>query len=269
MTPAYTPLKPMSRHARRPGSCAVAMIVKAPRAGAVKTRLVPPLTFAEAAELSVCFVRDTAANIHAVAADNRNVQPIAVYTPADAATQFRTLLPAEFNLLPQRGQSLGERLVSATEDLFALGHESLCLLGSDSPTVPPLLLTQAVEALGRAGDRVVLGASDDGGYYLIGLKKAHRHLFQEIRWSTAEVLRQTCERATELNLEIELLPAWYDVDDAAALDRLCAEMFSPPNTQADHNTLIGYKAPHTHRYLAQLVEATEGEGFTTFNVKRR
>lgn len=239
------------------------MMIKAPRAGQSKTRLVPPLTHAEAAALSVCFLRDTTENIAGVAV-NRQAEGVAVYTPVGAEAAFANLLPAEFSLLAQRGESFGERLFYAASDLLAIGYESLCLIDSDSPTLPPVLLAQAVAALAREGDRVVLGPSDDGGYYLIGIKRAHERLFADVEWSTAKVLGQTIERAGEINLEVELLPAWYDVDDAATLRVLCEELFSPRENNASENDASennrgGYPAPHTRRYLTQLLESEERE----------
>ena len=98
--------------------------------------------------------------------------------------------------------------------------------------------------LSKSSDRVVLGPSDDGGYYLIGLKENHRELFDRIDWSTERVLDQTQQRARELNLEVSLLPTGYDVDDPATLRRLCAELLSG-NAAND-------LAPNTRKFLAQL-----------------
>src|SRR5205823_11592800 len=86
------------------------------------------------------------------------------------------------------------------------------------------ILDPAASMLARDGDRVVLGPSQDGGYYLIGLKRPHRNLFERIAWSTADVLAHTIERAAEINLRVEFLPTWYDVDDAATLCLLCDEL---------------------------------------------
>jgi rSAM/selenodomain-associated transferase 1 len=234
-------------------SCALAVMIKAPRAGACKTRLVPPLSASEAAELSICFLRDTTAKIAGIAAQE-NAEGIAVYTPANAEAAFDGLLPENFSLLAQRGESLGDRLFHATEDLLALGYESLCLVDSDSPTLPPALLAEAVAALARTGDRVVLGAAEDGGYYLIGLKRAHGHLFTKIEWSAPKVFAQTIERAAEIKLEVETLPAWYDVDDAATLRQLCEELFGLHGQPTARDGLNGYAAPHTREYLARLIE---------------
>ena len=245
-----------SRVAR--GLCALAVMTKAPQAGRVKTRLVPPLTPEEAAELNKCFLRDTTAAIsnacsprpvgdarasHSEAATA--ACGIAVYTPVGAESAYTDVLPADFSLLPQRGDEFGERLYFAVEDLFKCGFDSLCLIDSDSPTVPAENFEQAVELLSASEDRVVLGPSDDGGYYLIGMNKPHRHLFEQIDWSTERVLNQTMQRATEIGIEVKLLPTGFDVDDDASLRRLCNELLTD-RTSADI-------APHTRKFLSSFV----------------
>jgi rSAM/selenodomain-associated transferase 1 len=244
------------------GLCALAVMTKAPQAGRVKTRLVPPLTPEEAAELNKCFLRDTVAAIssvcsrrpagdvqfeHAGASHSEAATAacgIAIYTPVGAESVYTDILPADFSLLPQRGDGFGERLYFAVGDLFRCGFRSVCLIDSDSPTVPTENFEQAVELLTE--DRVVLGPSDDGGYYLIGVKKPHRHLFEQIDWSTERVLNQTMQRATEIGIEIKLLPTGYDVDDDASLRRLCNELLTD-TTSADI-------APHTRKFLANFAE---------------
>jgi len=171
---------------------------------------------------------------------------IAVYTPVGAESAYTQIIPADFRLLPQRGDKFGERLYFAVEDLFKCGFESVCLIDSDSPTVPAENFAAAVELLSTSDDRVVLGPSDDGGYYLIGLKKPHRQLFEQIDWSTERVLNQTMQRATEIGIEVKLLPTGYDVDDEASLSRLCNELLTdatPANV-----------APCTRKFLASFVE---------------
>ena len=245
-------------------------MTKAPQAGRVKTRLVPPLTPEEAAELNKCFLRDTAAAISSACSrrpvgDGRKMQfehagashseaataacGIAVYTPVGAESAYNDILPADFSLLPQRGDKFGERLYFAVEDLFKCGFESVCLIDSDSPTVPAENFAEAVELLSTSEDRVVLGPSDDGGYYLIGVKKPHRHLFEQIDWSTERVLNQTMQRATEIGFEVKLLPTGYDVDDGASLRRLCNELLGE---QGDDSA-----APSTRKFLAELGCAEE------------
>jgi len=101
------------------------------------------------------------------------------------------------------------------------------VLNSDSPTLPTAFLVEAAEALARPGDRAVFGPSSDGGYYLLGLKTAHRRLFEDIAWSTERVAEQTLQRAAEIGLEVHRLPGWYDVDDVESLRRLRGELDRP------------------------------------------
>jgi rSAM/selenodomain-associated transferase 1 len=218
-------------------------MAKAPRPGRVKTRLSPPLTPDQASTLNVCFIRDTAENIRQVT-EAGNCAGVVAYTPVGDEAAFDGLLPPHFQLLAQRGEGFGERLLYACEDLFACGFGAVCLLDSDSPTLPQGALLQAVEMLSRPGDRMVLGGCDDGGYYLIGLKRLHRRLFEDIDWSTDRVFAQTLQRAKEIGLEAELLPAWYDVDDAVALERLQRELAIPE--------AAGYIATHTRAFLDSL-----------------
>jgi uncharacterized protein len=235
------------------GLCALAVMTKAPQAGRVKTRLVPPLTLEEAAELNKCFLRDTAAAISSACSGGLRranaAKAVAVYTPVGAEAAYTDILPDDFRLLPQRGDKFGERLYLAVEDLFKCGFDSVCLIDSDSPTVSAENFAEAVALLSAREDPVVLGPSDDGGYYLIGVKKPHRHLFEQIDWSTERVLNQTIQRAAEIRLEVKLLPTGYDVDDGASLRRLCDELLADA-WSADI-------APCTREFLASFMEREE------------
>jgi len=222
-------------------------MAKAPLEGEVKTRLVPPLTSREAAELNFCFLRDMATNIESVN-DSVAASGLVVYTPTGSESVFDGVLPAGFKLLVQRGMSLGDRLCNATDDLLRQGYGAVCLINSDSPTLPKSILIRAIESLALDGDRVVLGAAEDGGYYLIGLKHAHRNLFNDIAWSTSGVLARTRERAAEIDLAVEMLPPWYDVDDAETLNRLCEELFFGPSLDG------AYPAPHTRAFLDSIIK---------------
>jgi uncharacterized protein len=228
---------------RRAGRCAIAIMAKAPRHGEVKTRLVPPLSSAEAAALGAAFLRDAAGNILA-AAEAAPVDGWVAHSPPDAGDLFAVLLPPAISQLPSRRAGLGNSLVDAVGDLLALGYGAVCLVNADSPTLPTQYLIDAARILAKPGDRAVLGPAEDGGYYLIGLKRPHRHLFEEIAWSTDQVFRQTVARADEIGLVVTALPAWYDVDDVAALRRLAAELADPAGA--------GDAAPHTREVLRRL-----------------
>lgn len=223
--------------------CAIAVMAKAPRIGEVKTRLVPPLSPAQAAELSAHFLKDIAENILAAA----QLQPIdgyMAYSPAGSEGLFRSLLPPGIGLLAPRHKGLGASLYDAAEDLLAAGYGAACLVNADSPTLPTAVLAEAAGALAPQGDRLVLGPAADGGYYLIGLKRAHPRLFEDIDWSTERVFSQTVERALELGLETVRLPVWYDVDDVSSLRRLEDELRDAASA--------GYRAPHTRAALRRL-----------------
>ena len=234
--------------------CALTVMAKAPRSGRVKTRLSPPLTLDQTAALNICFLRDTTENLATIAQGAGLIS----YTPVGDEALFAGLLPETFALVPQRGDGFGERLLAAAQDILALGYGSVCLIDSDSPTVPAAAYAQAVQALAAPGDRVVLGPSHDGGYYLIGLKQPHPEPFERISWSTSNVLAETRQRCAETNLELIELPLWYDVDDAVTLALLESELLhaQPP----DFISLPGYSAPHTRKFLLTLQQTAAGEG---------
>lgn len=226
--------------------CAMTVMAKAPRAGRVKTRLSPPLALEQTAALNICFLRDTTENLAAIPGSAGLIS----YTPQGDEALFDGLLPETFGLVLQRGDGFGERLLAAAQDVLAIGYGSVCLIDSDSPTVPAGAFAQAVEALAQPGDRVVLGPSHDGGYYLIGLKQAHTAPFERITWSTGSVLQETIERCREAGLEVLLLPTWYDVDDASTLALLNEEILNETAPPFAHTT--GYPAPHTRGFLLAL-----------------
>ena len=254
-------IDPVSSPAPIKPTCALALMVKAPFAGAVKTRLTPPLTPEEAATLSMCFLRDMTTNVSGLSGNG--TEGVVLYTPADAESLLHGVLPNNFKLLAQRGETLGERLVNGAAELLDEEFDSVCLINSDSPTLPGEILTTAASILAQDGDRVVLGPSQDGGYYLIGLKRPHRYLFERIAWSTADVLAHTIERATDMNLPVELLPMWYDVDDAATLRLLCDELsLLPDGDDPRAQFRLGFDAAHTRYYLAGLIQRDSHERFT-------
>src|SRR5713101_1762868 len=246
--------------------CALAVMTKAPRAGQVKTRLVPPLTHDEAAEFNSCLLRDIGAAILAASCSGgvrssqvsdahggplqtrrRIARGVGVYTPRGAEAAYGDILPEDFFLIPQRGDHFGDRLIFAAEDLFKVGFTSVCLINSDSPTVPAETFTQAADLLRLPGDRIVLGPCDDGGYYLIGFKKLHREIFERIDWSTEHVLDQTLQRAAESGLEAKLLPLGYDVDDRATLQWLCSELLGKNSR--------GEVAANTRKFLTEIIKS--------------
>ena len=239
----------------RKGECAIAVIAKAPRPGLVKTRLVPPLSPSSACALSASFLRDITENI-ALAAREADIHGYVAYAPVGFEAAFDGMLATGTRLVLADGagisipgvDGIGRSLLQAARALFAKRHRAACLLNSDSPTLPTRLLVEAAAALAEAGDRIVLGPAEDGGYYLIGIKAPHLHLFQDIAWSTAEVAAETRMRAAALGLPVVELDSWYDVDDAVGLRRLCGELVSASVA----GTARPYSARATAGCLARL-----------------
>ena len=227
---------------------AIGIICKAPQPGRSKTRLATVIGDVAASELSACFLRDVAAAIEAVP-EALGRRGYSVYAPAGAEHIMRQLLPAEFGLLLQAGDDLGDVLIGATRALLDAGHDCVLLVNGDSPTLPARLLVQAVETMRAPGDRMVLGPASDGGYYLVGLKRPHPQLFTRIAWGTDTVARSTCERAAEIGLATTLLPEWYDVDDLKTLRWLQDEL-------AGHSTRFraGGFAPASRAFLRAAPE---------------
>jgi glycosyltransferase A (GT-A) superfamily protein (DUF2064 family) len=113
--------------------------------------------------------------------------------------------------------------------------------------MPSEALQKAAAELIREGDRIVLGGSDDGGYYLIGLKRAHAEVFNNITWSTGSVFAETMQQAAEAGLKVVELPIWYDVDDADTLAVLERELLH--DVQPAFAKIGGYNATATREFL--------------------
>ena len=214
----------------------VAIMAKAPRAGSVKTRLCPPLTAGEAADLYRCFLLDKIEQVRGL----DGARAAIAYTPPEGRREFETLAPG-FLLVDQHDGDLGARLATSFASLFASGYGAALAVDCDTPTLPTSFLREAVELIGTPGTDVVLGPSEDGGYYLIGLRVPHLELFRDVAWSTSSVLAETLRRAGAKGLTIACLPPWFDVDTPDDLERLEREL-----------TESGSMGPqHTRRFLAR------------------
>jgi uncharacterized protein len=231
--------------------CGIAVMAKASAPGSTKTRLVSPLTCSEAAAFNTAFLKDAAQNI-LTAGRRASIAGYMAYGPPGGATFLRENIPPEFGLFEASSPNFGDCLCSAICELLKRSHCSAIVLNSDSPTLPTALLLEAAEVLARPGDQVVLGPATDGGYYLLGLKKPHRRLFEDIAWSSSRVAEQTFERAKELGLKLHLLAPWYDVDDAEGLERLDVEITSG---RSSNPALQPYEARHTAQLLRSIFGA--------------
>jgi rSAM/selenodomain-associated transferase 1 len=183
-------------------------MAKAPVAGQVKTRLVPPLSYEQAAELYACLLSDLLDGLKSCAFADLCLN----FAPADAGAVFAGLAPPEFSRFPQEGRDLGERMNAAFLELFARGYRSVVLIGSDLPVFPREFLERAFEALENGAADVVLGPNRDGGYYSIGMRRPVPAVFERISWSSAGVLAATLEKIRSEGLKSSLLPPWFDID---------------------------------------------------------
>lgn len=213
-------------------------MAKTPRPGYVKTRLRPALSDEQCADLARGFLQDTVRKINEISATT-----IIAYTPDDGGDEMRSFLPGNAQFVAQRGSDLGERLESAIADADADGFGPVVVIGTDSPTLPASIIGSAFEHLRDNANSVVVGPTDDGGYYLIGMSRPETRLFRKISWSTGRVFEQTVARAQEIpDVRILELPGWYDVDGPSDITRLIAEF------EKDEDARL--TAPETFQWLA-------------------
>jgi uncharacterized protein len=210
--------------------CAVAIMAKAPTPGQVKTRLCPPLSYDEAAHLYRCFLLDKIEQVKAL----RGAERAIAYTPEDSKSFFEALAAPAFLFVPQTGPDLGARLINTLTQLLALGYQKVMAIDSDTPTLPVDHLRQGFALLNKPGIDVVLGPCEDGGYYLIGVHEIHRELFDDMAWSSPQVLPETIRRAEAKRLKVACLPAWYDVDTPEDLQRLKISLGAEERTAGRH-----------------------------------
>ncbi len=216
---------------------ALAVMLKYPAPGRVKTRLVPPLTPEQASGLYSCFIKD----FFPRAASLECADVFAAYAPEGAGEYERAgdceakiagmLAPLGHGagLVEQDGTGLGERINNLFKRLFERGYNKVAVVGSDSPDLP---LEYIVEAFGLLDETtgLVLGPALDGGYYLVALQALSPELFDGIAWSTPEVLVQTLERARGSSIAYRLLRPWHDIDTAEDLRFLRGNPVTPESS---------------------------------------
>ena len=191
-------------------------MAKAPIAGAVKTRLVPPLTPMQAAEFYRALLLDQFDHLRNFAGAERYV----FYAPADGENILRDLGGGDYIYLAQSDGDLGARMQQAFADLSHMGHRNIVLIGGDVPALPRAILDQAFAQLARLEPWVVLGPSQDGGYYLVGMNRPTPAMFANMTWSHERVLADTMARLDGLSVSYSILPTWFDLDVAEDFHRL-------------------------------------------------
>ena len=223
----------MNRHA-------IVIAAKPPVPGKVKTRLSPPLSLDQSAQLYECFLVDTINTVAAIKGVDRFIAfypdvstkelSFTIVNSVSGSSQNEFL--ADFTLITQKGIDLGERLISIFEQLLSSGYDSATIIGSDSPNLPVAFIKRSLSNLKESKADVTLGPCKDGGYYLIGLKTFHSDIFKGISWSTSSVFDETIKKIKKLGLGVSVLPEWYDVDNNEDLNFLKDEIISSPEEVA-------------------------------------
>lgn len=212
-------------------------MTKVPQPGIVKTRLRPVLTDEQCAELSRCFLADTVAKALRV-----TTKVIVAYSAIGDEGLILDLLPESTTCIRQKGKDLGERMLSAIDFAGSNGCGPIIVIGTDSPTMSPELIETALRRLAEPATELVLGGTEDGGYYLVGLKQNIPAIFRGIPWSSDRVYSTTLQQAENNGLTgIVELPKWYDVDTPDDLWRLFAELNSDFRSRA--------ASPETSRWI--------------------
>ena len=217
--------------AEKVSTTTLVIVAKAPVVGKVKTRLCPPLSYVQATQLYSGFLLDTIDLVLQVA----DISIKAVCPSLEDTEQLSQLLPSSVSYIIQREAGLTNALLTSFVECLALGYRKVLCISSDNPTLPVAYLNEAVLKLDQT--EVVLGPSEDGGYYLIGAKAVYPCLFDNMVWSTASVLEETLVRASSAGLTTSLLPLWYDLDTYQELDRFRQEL-AQDQQGAQHTRLI-------------------------------
>jgi len=191
---------------------ALIIFSKPPVPGQVKTRLIPEIGRKRAASLYQDLLTKTL-----ITARKADYSAIQVWVNGNAGHRYFNRLQSRhcINLYDQRGSDLGQRMYNAFNTTLGK-YPYAVLIGSDCPSLTTSDLKLATEYLDNKAD-VVLGPADDGGYYLIGLKKNSHQLFSGIDWGKETVFSETCSRIEDLNLKLELLSKRTDLDRTSDL----------------------------------------------------
>jgi rSAM/selenodomain-associated transferase 1 len=228
------------------------IMAKAPRPGQVKTRLAQSLPALAVTALYRCLLADTVS----LAKSLTGVE-VAVICPESDTGELALLLGDSVHVVAQKGQGLGAGLTSVfahftaprlPEDAAAAhpgtkaGSHRIIAFNSDSPHLSPAVLESAFQAL--ATNDLVVGPTDDGGYYLVGAKVAHPTLFENDGLGTSSALDRLLARAHALRLSSSLTEPFYDIDVVEDLIRLAPELALAPA-----------RAPRTAAWLAEWAQA--------------
>jgi uncharacterized protein len=216
-----------------PTNRTLVIMAKAPRLGSVKTRLAESLPVEAVTELYLCLLNDTIA-----LAQGLDRVEIAIMCPASDVDDLSRATPKTVRAVPQTGEGLAAGLTSVFRRFATPGHERVIAFNSDSPHLPASVLETAFDALENRD--LVVGPTDDGGYYLVGAKASHPDLFVSDGMGTGSALDALLTRARALGLSAHLTDVFYDIDVAEDLGKLAHELQRTPG-----------RAPRTAKWLSE------------------
>lgn len=220
---------------------AVVVMAKAPREGFVKTRLTGAYPTRDVVQLAECMLRDTL-----TLAQKLSRCHVAVMCPSEDVADIQARVPAGIQVVGQSGNGLAAALASAFEQ-FVPNFRRVIAIDSDSPHLPLATLQSAFELL--ESHELVVGPTEDGGYYLVGASAMHPRLFELAPLGTANARDALLGNARTLGLPVAFTEASYDVDVPADLRRLAAELRIEPA-----------RAPRTAALLASWRPGWGGHG---------
>ena len=207
------------------------IMAKAPRMGAVKTRLVPSLSSEAVIDFYCCLLEDTLK----LARSLSNLE-VAIMCPESDVNELAKFAGSGTSVVAQRGEGLAAGLTSVFAH-FAAGHQRrIIAFNSDSPHLPQSVLEDAFEIL--AVQDIVIGPTHDGGYYLVGAKASHPTLFANDGMGTRSALDRLLAHIEKLKLSVGMAAPFYDIDVADDLTRLAGELRLAPT-----------RAPRTAQWL--------------------
>ncbi|MEP6900961.1 MAG: TIGR04282 family arsenosugar biosynthesis glycosyltransferase [Actinomycetota bacterium] len=216
---------------------AIIIMAKVPQAGNVKTRLQNILSPEDCESLAESFLKDAVNKANSAC---KNV--FIAFFPRAEIQKIKKILPDESNFIEQTGENLGEKMYNAFQFLFEQKADSIVMIGTDSPTFPFDYIEQAFEFL-ETNSEVVLGRTEDGGFYLIGLRILRPEIFENVVWSSPKTFEQVFENIRNLKLYLRETPGWYDVDEEQDLILLKKEIMNNQNARR--------RAPQTFEWLKQ------------------
>ncbi len=193
---------------------------KPPVPGLVKTRMVPPLTYSEAALLYDSFVKETIRLIEKI----KGVEKILCSYVQKLSTG--PLINNNWTIQAQQGDDFGERLLTAVRMNIGSSNPVL-LIGTDSPTIPSYFINSALKALKK--HKIVIGPAIDGGFYLLGLQNYYSHIFDNVVWSSRHTLNGILRNIENIGIDPFFIPKWYDIDNIDDLKLLISHLECLPD----------------------------------------